>query len=511
MVSAISRQRSKSCSSPLRARGRAQLVGVDQAANRQGQRNVAGPRGLVEQLQGGVAEAALRLVHDALEGEVVGRLLDDAQVSQRVADFQALVEARAAHHPVRQAERDEALLELAGLRAGAHQDGDLLEVVVLVAGDQRLDLLADEAGLGLAVPKPAQSDLLALLVFGPQRLAEPALIVGDEARGGGEDAPGGTVVALQTDHLGAGKVLLEAQDVADLRAAPAVDRLVVVADAADVLVTLCEQAQPEILRHVGVLVLVDEDEAEAPMIVGQHFRLVLEDRQVVQQQVAEVAGVERAQAFLVGLVEFHRAPAREIPGLARRNAFRGQAAVLPALDDRQHGPRRPFLLVDVLGPQQLLDQADLVVGIEDGEVALETDGFRVAPQDTRGDGMEGAEPPALHRGAVEQRRNAVLHLARRLVGEGHSEDLAGRARLAGDQQVGEARGQYPGLAGAGAGQHQHRAVERLDRLALARVEGVQIGREPACLRGRRLRVALGGRREIRHALYIAQPAGRLTR
>jgi hypothetical protein len=42
------------------------------------------------------------------------------------------------------------------------------------------------------------------------------------------------VVALQPDDLGAGKIALEAQDVVDLGAAPAIDRLVVVADAADI-------------------------------------------------------------------------------------------------------------------------------------------------------------------------------------------------------------------------------------------------------------------------------------
>jgi hypothetical protein len=76
---------------------------------------------------------------------------------------------------------------------------------------------------------------------------------------------GGAVVALQPDHLGAGKVLLEAQDVVDLGAAPAIDRLVVVADAADIVagprLALGEQAQPQILRDVGVLILVDEDVA----------------------------------------------------------------------------------------------------------------------------------------------------------------------------------------------------------------------------------------------------------
>ena len=70
--------------------------------------------------------------------------------------------------------------------------------------------------------------------LGPQRLAEPALVGGDQAGGGGEDVRGRAVVALQPDHLGAGEVPLEAQDVVHLGAAPAVDRLVVVADAADV-------------------------------------------------------------------------------------------------------------------------------------------------------------------------------------------------------------------------------------------------------------------------------------
>src|SRR5437763_16984952 len=53
-------------------------------------------------------------------------------------------------------------------------------------------------------------------------------------RGGGENVAGGAVIAFEADDLGAGEVVLEAQDVVDLGAAPAVDRLVVVADAADV-------------------------------------------------------------------------------------------------------------------------------------------------------------------------------------------------------------------------------------------------------------------------------------
>ena len=46
---------------------------------------------------------------------------------------------------------------------------------------------------------------------------------------------GRAIVALEANDLGAGKVVLEAQDVVHLGAAPAIDGLVVVAHAADVL------------------------------------------------------------------------------------------------------------------------------------------------------------------------------------------------------------------------------------------------------------------------------------
>ena len=72
-------------------------------------------------------EPALRHIDDALEGEVVALRIDAAQIGERIADFGALVEARAADHPVGHAHGDEPVLEFAHLERGAHQDGDLVE------------------------------------------------------------------------------------------------------------------------------------------------------------------------------------------------------------------------------------------------------------------------------------------------------------------------------------------------------------------------------------------------
>ena len=114
--------------------------------------------------------------------------------------------------------------------------------------------------------------------------------------------------------------------------------------------------------------------------------------------------------------------------------------------------------------EDLLDQADLVVDAENGEVALEADQFGVAAQDLDADGVEGAEPGHALDDLADHLADALLHLARRLVGEGDGQDLA-RVGAAEVEDMGDAGGQNAGFAGSGAGQHQNRAVQGLDRFA----------------------------------------------
>ena len=161
----------------------------------------------------------------------------------------------------------------------------------------------------------------------------------------------------------------------------------------------------------------------------------------------------------------------------------------------QH-PRRPALLVDALGLQQLLEQANLVVGVEDREVALQPDQLGVPSQDLHADGVEGAEPGHALDRLADHGADALLHLASGLVGEGHRENL-GRPRPAGREDVRNSRGQNPRFAGSGPRQHQHRAVQGLDRLALLGIEVVEIrrgsGASRHCSRGD---AAGGGRRRV---------------
>src|SRR5690606_39945325 len=166
------------------------------------------------------------------------------------ANLGALVEAEAADDAIGQADRDAPVLELAGLELGAHQDRGAIEP--FAPAPQGLQLLADATRLLGPVPDADDANHLASLHLRPQRLAEPAAIVRDEARGGAEDVRRRPVVLFEPGDRRARKVLLEAPDVGPLRAGPGIDRLVVVADAADVAARLGEQAQPQILALVGV-------------------------------------------------------------------------------------------------------------------------------------------------------------------------------------------------------------------------------------------------------------------
>src|SRR5262245_13277023 len=250
-----------------------QLLGFDDFAGGLVERDTARAGELRQTPQRAVADAAFGDIDDAFELEVVGRIERDLKVGDRIADLLALVKARTADHAIGQPQGHKPVLEGAHLERGAHQDGDLVETPSRLA--LALDLLADGARFLLVVPHPADPDPLAHGTVGEQGLAQPRLVVADEMRCRRQDVAGGAVVALEPDHLGARKVELEAQNVVDLRPAPAVDRLVVVADAADIGgIAAGQQPEPQILGDVGVLIFVDQDVAQALPVGREHVGML---------------------------------------------------------------------------------------------------------------------------------------------------------------------------------------------------------------------------------------------
>jgi hypothetical protein len=111
---------------------------------------------------------------------------------------------------------------------------------------------------------------LALAQVRPEVLRLALAVVLDQRVRGAENRVGRAVVLLERDRPRLAEVALELEDVANVGASERVDRLVRIADGADVAVLLGQQLQQAVLRVVRILVLVDEDVAEGllPALAG---------------------------------------------------------------------------------------------------------------------------------------------------------------------------------------------------------------------------------------------------
>ena len=160
----------------------------------------------------------------------------------------------------------------------------------------------------------------------------------------------------------------------------------------------------------------------------------LEDRDAVQEKVAEIGGVQGLQAGP------DRPRKARCPGCCRRprrpeGTRSGVSARFFQPSMRLASSRAGQRFSSMFGvSDQLLQQADLVVGVEDGEGRLQADQFGMAAQDLGRQRVEGAHPGhPLGRPRPRGDPHAFLHLARGLVGEGHGKDFV-RSSLARSQE-----------------------------------------------------------------------------
>ena len=331
--------------------------------------------------------------------------------------------------------------------------------------------LGDEAGLLLLVPRPIEPGRRARRVLGPQRLVLALDVVGDHPSRQRQDALGRAIVLLQPHDLGAGKVLLEIEDVADVGAAPLVDRLIAVADHAHVAMLGGQQLDDPVLGAVGVLVLVDQDVAPEPAVPGQDLRNLRQQAHDQQEQVVEVHGAGLPQPLVVAGVDERGLLLPRPAGVAQRLGHRDHLVL--EIRDAVHGRAgREGAVGQLAVLHALLDQRQTVVLVVDREVRGQAEMRAVLPQDPDAGRMEGRDERGTQADRAQQLFHAAGHLAGGLVGEGHGQEIARRQPAL--EQPRDAIRDDPGLAAAGAREHQQRAIAGRHGFTLS---GVQIVEE----------------------------------
>ena len=326
-----------------------------------------------------------------------------------------------------------------------------------------------------------------------QPLGGAVAVLADQRVGDIEDRLRAAVILFKQNLDVVGIILAEKLDVAIVGAAEAVDRLILVAHDKEVAVVrrfVDQQPQHLVLRRVGILELVNQEIGPLALILDAHVQVVAQQQHRAQQQVVEVHGVVGEQRLLIAAVD---APGDLLEIGVRLEGFGRDQVVLAVADVGVDGFGRVALFVEVQVAHYGAHQRHLVGAVVDDPVGLETGRRRLHAQDACADAVKGADgQPAQPRRLsgqrrragklLEDQRHAFAHLAGGLVGEGDGGDVPRRDALLIDH-VGDAPRQYARLAGAWAGQHQHRPCHGLDRAFLWFVEvGCDLGHDASLVR-----------------------------
>jgi hypothetical protein len=330
-------------------------------------------------------------------------------------------------------------------------------------------------GFGVLVLAADHADLVAVAHLAPQLLFEGVGVVGDQHVGAAQNAAGGAVILFEHDHFERRVIVLQQHQVFRPRAAPGVDRLVVVADHGELVARADQQLDHQVLAGVGVLVFVHQQVADAVLPLLQHFRVLLEELDRLQDQIVEVHRVVRLERALVVGVDDGGGLLLGIAGVFQ-GLGRQDQVILPGAD-------HVLDLVDAVVARILLlhdvHHQRLDVGlVENREAGLVAQLAVLLADDVQAQVVKGGDRQAAALAGAQQGADALLHLAGGLVGEGHGDDVLG-ADAAILDQMGDLAGDHAGLAGTGAGEHQERAADVVHGLLLP---GVETGHEGRGLR-----------------------------
>ena len=185
----------------------------------------------LNRLDGFRSQASGGIVDDSAQAQIIGSIVDDAEIGQHILDFRPVKEPGAANDLIRNAIALQRIFHGIGLRVCPVENCIVLKIFTVGPGQ---DLPCYKVPFGGFVIGFVDQDRTASLPCGPELFALPAHIVRNHGVGGIQNGLSRPVVLLQTDDPGPGVLLLKRQDILDGSATETVDTLVIVTHHADI-------------------------------------------------------------------------------------------------------------------------------------------------------------------------------------------------------------------------------------------------------------------------------------
>ena len=179
---------------------------------------------------------------------------------------------------------------------------------------------------------------------------------------------------------------------------------------------LGEGVHDQVLRAVGVLILVDQDVVEPRLVLFAGIFEIPQNLNGLHQQIVEIECAALMQRCLIALVEQRDGIFESAPGVVGIVLGRHQL-LFGVRHLAQHGLGPDFLVLDPLLAQTSPNESELVGAVVNDEIGRIADALDLAAQDAYADAVEGPQPDVAGR-AAENGLDPVTHLARGLVGEG---------------------------------------------------------------------------------------------
>ncbi len=185
-----------------------------------------------------------------------------------------------------------------------------------------------------------------------------------------QNARGGTVILFQLDHSQIGKIDLQLLQVFNCRAAPCIDRLIVIAhcrkhrflaDARD------EQLYQLVLTSVGVLVFIDQQVAQPALPFITHRFLVAKQFHRQADQVVEINCLIGGQGGDVTAVN-----ARGLRVVFGNRVFQRGVGIDQAVLPQRHRSLDAADQLLVGRERQVLHQRKTIVAVHDREAVFQT-------------------------------------------------------------------------------------------------------------------------------------------
>ncbi len=259
-------------------------------------------RKLAELLQRRCANVPSWNIGNSQESRIVVRVRDQAQVGENVLDLAAIEECRAAADVIRHARQAQCFFERTRLMVAAIEDREIHPFRLVLLGDVR-QISGDAFGFVLVVLAFHHADRRAFGQIAEELLEMLVWIVRDELVGRAKNALAAAVILFELDDLECRIVPREIVEIFQIRAAPCVDRLIVVAHRGEGAARPAGIADQPVLCRVRVLVFVDEQIADAFLPGVACFLILFEQRQRQADQIVKIDGIECGKAFLIALVQ----------------------------------------------------------------------------------------------------------------------------------------------------------------------------------------------------------------